>query len=271
VSDPDPRPPGLAVPPGRVLDWISLDRLARRLSRAPAGVAGVAAPPGPLPPGASHRTHAERLALVPDDAGEVVERAPAGAAVLWRDPAAHGGPVLVDPGTHTHDPGAPPGAVHPAVASARSPFPSRPVVVLVQTGPGALDPRVGPLVNRLVELGVEARLAGPTVPPGPHLTRPCTPEPGALLALAADVVVPLDATADAEVRTWLAALGRPPALVEIDAHGTGAVVVGTRSAGPTAAPCARIGLDATAAQLVTLLVRISSSPPPLNGIAVAAP
>ncbi|MCU1352748.1 MAG: hypothetical protein JWM05_1957, partial [Acidimicrobiales bacterium] len=204
--------PTLAVPEGWVLDGSTRERMARQLAAAPAHVAGIVASTGPLPPGTSYRIHAERLSLRPltdvseagssTVAGAVLARADVGCTVGPGEVSVERGTLLVDHGTHAHDPDRALGEPGPASADDRPPFPWRPVVVLFGldaggTGDGDWARR---LVNDLLDEGIESRLAVPAVAPGRHLTQPCQADIASLVALGPDVVVALDATALAAVQ-----------------------------------------------------------------------
>ena len=114
-----------------------------------------------------------------------------------------GATLLVDRGTHVHDPWADAGPLQVASELGRPPFPRRPVVVFAAT---AADPALAEwsrlLVNRLVRRDIEARLALPTVATGLHLTRPCTPGAESVRALDPDVVIALDTDAAAQADAW---------------------------------------------------------------------
>ncbi len=266
--------PGLRVPAGSVIDWIMIDRLARQLSTAPPDVVGVAAPTGPLPPGASYRTHAERLALLPLTAVERVARAPAGAAVLVRDDdqdrlrTDRPGPVLVDRGTHCHDPRATPAEILPAGPAARSPFPVRPVVLFVQGAAGPVDERVHALVDAALAVDVEARMALPALPPGSHMTRPCAPVHASSAALDPDIVVPLDDAGRRSLDEWSALGGPPPIRIELDDDVAGFEVLSWRRGATTAPVRARVGPDVALEAFAQLVNRLSSGPRPLRPLDV---
>jgi hypothetical protein len=268
LPDPDVAIPGLRIPTGCLVDWITLDRLQRQLAVAPGDVVAVAAPTGPLPPGASYRTHAERAALRPLTDTELVARAPAGAAVLRRPDGPAGrsdepGPVLLDHGTHCHDPGTTPPEVLPARPEARSPFPVRPVVLFVACTTD-VDERVHRLVDAALAADVEARLAVRTLPPGEHLTRPCAPVAETYAALGADIVVAMDDAARASLDEWGASDGPPPIRVELDERVDG-VELGRwrRGDGPTPVR-ARFHPTVPVDAFATLAVRLASGPRPLR-------
>ena len=202
----------LVVPEGLIIDEVARERLVRQLARASAGVVGVGAEVGELPPGASYRVHAEWRSLEPLSALVDAPNGNVRGAVLLRpdapfevrgDSVAVDGPVLLDRGAHVHDPWAEIGLVRPASELGRPPFPRRPVVVFAATeADAALSDWARRLVNRLIRRDVEGRLAFPAVEAGLHLTRPCLPTVESMRALAPDVVVTLDAGAREQAGAW---------------------------------------------------------------------
>ena len=114
-----------------------------------------------------------------------------------------GGHLLVDPGAHVHDPWRRVAPIQDASPLGRSPFPRRPVVVLL-----ACEPDVEPLdwarslANNLVRRDVEGRLAMLDIAEGLHLTQPCLPSKVSIRALEPDVIVALDHEALDRIPDW---------------------------------------------------------------------
>lgn len=219
--------PRLVVPEGLVIDEIVRERLERRLAHAPRALVGIGAEATELPPGGSYRTEAEWRSLeldgpaadVPPDAGGVISVR--GAALLrpevgyalrdgvirLTEPEGAGldagaGCILIDPGSHAHDPLRPIGPLLVASERGRPPFARRPVVLFLACEPTGLADWARLLVNRLVRRDVEARLAMHEVAAGVHLTRPCLPAAESVRALAPDVVVALDGAAASAADQW---------------------------------------------------------------------
>src|SRR5262249_10768988 len=136
----------LELPRGWMVDSHTVDRLTWQLEHAPDHIEAVIAPAGPIRAGASYRTHAERLSLLPLTAGrESRQRTWRGAVLAGPGVAVEvgdggvtvdvpGGSVLVDHGAHAHDPRGEDGELRAASEWGRSPFPWRPLVVLVALG-----------------------------------------------------------------------------------------------------------------------------------------
>jgi hypothetical protein len=210
-----------------LLDESSRERLDRQLRRAPAEVAGVAAPVVALAPGASYRVDAEWAALAPlsvasSDTGGVGTAGVRGAVLLRPGvgfTVADGavdvrGAVHIDPGATTHDPGAPLGPLEVASERGRPPFPRRPVVAFLACEPDEARARWAQrMANRLVRRDVEARLLLAAPGDGLHLTRPALPSAESVRALEPDVIVTLDAVAASAAPAWCAS-NRATVLVE---------------------------------------------------------
>ncbi len=263
--------PTLVLPDGWCLDWISIDRLERALAAAPSTVAGVGAASGPLRPGGSYRTHAEWGALRPAHLEPVA--GPVAGAVLVREDVEHevdggqvhvAGPVTLDPGAHVHDPLADPGPIEVAHGEGRSPFPVRPVVVFLAVEAGGGENRWAlRLVNDLLTEDVEARLAAAEVAEGPHLTRPCRPDPASIAALRPQVVVALDAGAAAVASPWCGS-DRRTVVVEVDpVLGREPALVDWRIGRASGRLRARIGTSVGAATFAELVNRLCSGPHPV--------
>jgi hypothetical protein len=220
------RTPRLVVPAGLLVDDSTRDRLARQLERAPDMITGVAAALGPLPAGSSYRVHAEWKSLEPLDAAAVATSNTVTGAVLLRDGVEYRvdgrsvevsrGPLLLDPGTHVHDPRAPVGAPSAAQPHGQSPFPRRPLVVFLSSAADApLAEWARAVVNRLVPRDIEGRLALPVVAEGLHLTGPVAPSEASIRALAPDAIVALDAAAVQHAHDWCGE-SRSMVVIELD-------------------------------------------------------
>jgi hypothetical protein len=268
-------PSTFAIPEAFVVDPIAKQRLARQLRAAPPEVRGIAAVVTPLPPGASYRTHAERLALAPPDAVAPFEATVVRGAVMVRpgvafevgddDVTVAEGPLLVDGGAHVHDPWLPVGAVGDAGPDARPPFPWRPVVALLGAGATRDDELADwarATANGLVRRHVEARIAMPYAFEALHLTRPCAPSDASLDAVAPDVVLALDAEGlDLAVRRY--GDDNWTVVVECVEDPTGGVL-GLDWARGRGAVRARIGRGIAADELADLVQRLRAGPHPLR-------
>lgn len=267
----------LALPDEWVIDPLVTQRLFGQLRAAPSHIVGVATGAGPLPPGSSYRVHAERMMLQPRSA--LTEQGPGplpGAVLLRRDAdvelsldgvVINAGSVLVDHGTHAYDPWQPYRDLHAATVLGRPPFPSRPVVLVVVGDPDeGLDDWARRLVNDLVRLGVEARLAIPAPTRGLHLTHPALPNVESFRALAPDVVLTVDDEARSRVAEWI---GGARSGVVID-------VAGARTADIELVPWrvgqnrsrlrARVGRNVDAAELRDLVNRLLAGPFPIPAL-----
>lgn len=201
----------LVVPEGLVIDQVARARLDQQLDLQPPEVVGVAAEVGELPAGSSYRVEAEWRSLAPISA-LVEPTGPVRGAVLLRRNTRFevsdglvgvDGPIVVDHGTHVHDPQTPLGSLRVASQQGRPPFPRRPVAVFAATEPDAeIADWARRMVNRLVRREVEARLAFPAIADGMDLTRPCLVGAESIAALAPDVIVALDAGAAAQAGAW---------------------------------------------------------------------
>lgn len=284
------RDPVLAVPRSLHVTDATRGRMATVLAAAPPGTLGVVAPATPLVPGASVVSAGEWGLLEPVGTAEHREPEVAGAVLLRPgvgheiladrvriDPAAlvPGATLRIDPGSVASS--APSRVAADARADGRPPFRWRPVVLLLA---GAGDARTaeaaGRLVDALIPLDVEARLA--VADPVPALTRtqPCRPTETSVRALAPDVIVALDdlaldladrwsPTRATSVVVWSPELGDR---IELIAWTVG-VAQGRRRA--------RIGPDADPANVAELIARLAAAPQPVaprspgDGTAAGAP
>ncbi len=130
------------------------------------------------------------------------------------------------------------------------------------------------MVNRLVRREVEGRLAlpfGSSVPDGLHLTRPCVVGARSIEALAADVIVALDAGAAAQAAEWCGT-NRTTVVVEMvdDLEVTSRLVSWQIDRG--ARPGARADQHRGSARRAWrgLLMRLSSGPQPVPPTDAAA-
>lgn len=257
------------------LEAVAADRLARVLDDAPPSVLGVAATSAHLAPGASTRTDAERAVLdapapTPWNGGRLTvgaarlrpgvpyERSDDGLVI-----DAAPGTLLVDAAAHVHDTWAPLGGIEVASPNGRPPFPWRPVVLLL----GAEDDLdladwARQLVNRLLELDIEARLAVPSPPDGRWLTRPCLPVPETVAALAPDVLVTLDDRAHRDAPGWCTL--RRTVHVELDPRpATSIELVSWRLGVEQGRLRARLGQRARPAEVAALVQRLTAGPTPV--------
>jgi hypothetical protein len=268
----------LVVPDEWVIDPLVVQRLSRQLCRAPSHVAGVATGSGPLAAGASYRVHAERLMLQPS--ATITERASGlvRGAVLLRPTARYelvddgvmvdDGPLLVDHGTHAHDPWQRYQDIATATVLGRPPFPSRPVVLVVVGDPDeGLDDWARRLVNDLVRNDVEARLASPAPTRGLHLTHPVLPDETGFRALRPDVVVTVDDAARTKFASW-AGGGRSTLQIDVrSVSGSDPEVVSWRLGADHGPLRARIGRRVDPAALARCVNRLLAGPfpvPPLR-------
>ena len=209
----------LELPADLIIDPVTTDRLVRQLATAPDAVVGVVALRIDVPPGSSTRVQAEWQSLQPLDATHDLD-APADGhridgAVLLRpgiEATTDGDRVLVPQGILRVDPGS---VVHSAIVGAspdqdasdagRSPFPWRPVVLFLATDP--VDPAgtgagLEVLIDALLDLDVEPRLAAPMAPIARRRHGPCAPTAATVEHLAPDVIVALDDAALATAPSW---------------------------------------------------------------------
>jgi hypothetical protein len=202
----------LVVPTGHIIDLVSIERLRLQLDEANDGVSAIIAPVTPLVSGASSRTAAERASLLPRRAALEPAGTARGAALVrngllydvdGETVRVNRGAVVVDPGAVTHDAQRPVTELEDADPAGRSPFPRRPMVLLL-----GLDVDAGrsvwarDMVHALLDSQVEARIAVPVPPAGPHLTRPSRPSQATVVALRPDVVVTLDEAALDVASSW---------------------------------------------------------------------
>jgi hypothetical protein len=264
----------LVCPQGWVVDDLAVERLRWQLAHAPKHVGAAVAPSGDLRSGASYRTHAHHLSLQPMAAVvETSRTAVAGAAVVRPGVGARRddggvdietGTILIDHGTHAHDPERPLPSLRPASALGRSPFPWRPSVVFVALSPSQPDliRWLGGLVNELLGHDVEARLAvaEPVADQigGVNLTRPCLASAASLLALGPDVIAPIDDAALSAVAEWT---GGDADRVLMQDRGAAGVELGASPRPLGAARWAgRFGTDVTAADLAAAVRRLCGLP-----------
>lgn len=277
--------PVLAVPGSLHVTAATRDRMAAVLAAAPPGTLGVVAPATPLPPGGSVVSAGEWGLLEPVGTGEHRDPDVVG-AVLLRPGVGHDvladrvrvDPVAFAPGTALRlDAGSVASAAPTAVAAdarpdGRPPFRWRPVVLFLA---GVDDRRTadaaGGLVDALIPLDVEARLA--VADPAPMLTRtqPCLPTQASVDALAPDVIVALDdvaldladrwsPTRATSVVAWTPPLGDRIELIPW----TIGIAQGRRRA--------RIGPDADPERVAALIARLAAAPQPVApGTAQDAP
>jgi len=261
----------LAVPEGWRVEPLALARMRETLDASGPDIVGVAALAAPLLPGSSHRVLAEWSVL---DDGEPTA-APPGAlagAVLLRAGTRHeivdggvvvtGGSVVVDPRARVHDPYVDPGPVAAAAPEGRSPFPNRPVVVLLSSDADAERAAwAGRLADALLDVDVEARVATAATTSTSRLTRACLPTAESLATLRPDVVVALDGTAVEQAHTWCAGI-RATVVVRLDDDVAGIELVPWRLGVSQGRLRALVGPDVDAPALARLVNRLASGPLP---------
>jgi hypothetical protein len=270
---PDPNLPVLAIPEGWVIDDLARERLARQLAHAPDHIRGVVAETSELPSGTSYRVHAERLCLQPYSVATETRRRAWKGAILVRPGVSfeagdgvvevEGGRLLVDPGSHVHDPWRPIATVVPASALGRPPFPRRPVVVFLACEPEveALD-WTRSLVNNLVRRDVEGRLAMLEIAEGLHLTQPCLPSEESIRALHPDVIVALDPSALEQIPGWCDANRSTVAIQLTPDVAATAELVSWQLGRAQGRLRARIGRRVDSPALVSLVNRLCAGPHP---------
>lgn len=265
--------PVVVVPIDLVLDDVSRDRLVRQLAAAPAHIQAVIAPTAPVPTGSSSRVHAQRLSLTaPAGTQEIVTAEAQGAVALRAGVAFEVHPdhvtfetaaVLVDPGGVTHDPWIAPSPGSVVDPAGRPPFPRRPVTLFLGLDDDlATADHARQLVNNLLRVEVEARLAVTARPEGLNLSGPCPPTRATVEALVPDVIVALDPTALAAVPDWCTS--RATILVELTDDTVHDVeLVSWRLGESSGRLRARIGRQVSARTVEDLLNRLCSGPQPV--------
>jgi len=224
--------PRIAIPEGWILHRVTHRRLWHQLARTEPTYVAVVAQRDDPPPGASCRVHAERRALLPDSDVRHLSGPSVYGAALIRPGVSFAvgddavsvdtGVLLGDNGAVVHDPWLPPGRLEHASPLGRPPTGRRLVLFLGLEPDPYLGDWVRGLVNDLLDLDVEGRIAVPTPTAGLHLTKPCAPTEQSIRALAPEVVVALD---DAAVELSAASLDRRRCHVVRLTAGTGADVV----------------------------------------------
>jgi hypothetical protein len=202
----------LVSPAELVIDARARARLAGHPDRGDPAVSAIVAPVSSLAPGGSYRTHAEWCALEAAKATDATDVPVEGVAIVRvgvkhsvddRIVKVDAGKVLVDATAPSHDPWGDIGSPEPASERGRSPFPRRPLVLFLGLEADlARAVWARNLVNELIGEEIEPRLCVPSVPAGPHLTRPCAPTRESVRALRPDLVVTLDDTAAREAASW---------------------------------------------------------------------
>jgi hypothetical protein len=270
----DPTAPVLALPPELVLDDVARRRLERQLEAAPDDVVGIAASVGPVPPGSSFTTAAERAAMAPMHELRESGGAHIGGAVLLRPEVGfevgpthvqvERGRVLLDRGAAVHDPWRPQTALAVASVEGRPPFRWRPVVLLLGLEADLdLAETARGMANGLLARDVEARLAAPALPEGLYLTNPCLPVVETVEALAPDVVIALDPAALGVASSWCGT-NRSATVVELTQDITyGIRLVSWRVGVAEGRLRARIGRAVDLTELARLVNRLCSGPQPV--------
>lgn len=262
----------VVAPEGWLLEAVALARLHERLAGSPPEVVGVAAVGGALPPGTSHRVLAEWAAIDDDEDEPVVADGPVSGVVLVRAGVphdvvdgcvvVHGGQVVVEPRARAHHPSLGPAPSGPAVPEGRPPFPCRPVVVALASEDDAERVRwAASVVDALVVLDVEARVATTHESVPTLLTAPCLPVPASIDALQPDVVLALDVAAVTHAEAWCRTMRRTVVVV-LDDDVSGVALVPWRLGVAQGRLRARIGRDVDVAALAALINRLASGPLP---------
>lgn len=267
----------LALPDGWLVTELTRERLARVLASQGPEVAGVVARVDRPTPGGSYRTHAERMATRPLDdliattdaelVGAVLLRADGDHEVSDRSVAVGEGRLLIDRGSVAFDPWQDLGATQDASPDGRSPFPYRPVVLLLGLGHDALLADWGrSIVNGLIRADVEGRLAVPAPTEGLHLTVPCLPSAASMRALQPDVLVALDEEALDQATVWLQEAGNRSTVTMLLTPGTEAEpeLVSWRIGEARGRLRARIGRGTRPAVLADLVRRLATGPVPVG-------
>lgn len=269
--------PFLALPDGWLVADLTRERLARILSAQGPDVVGVAAPGDRPPPGASYRSHAERLATRPlDDVIATADRQVTGAVMLRSGTDHHvgegsvtvdAGRLVIDRGAVAFDPWAEPGAVGDASPDGRSPFPYRPLVLILGFDHDAILADWGrSITNGLMRYEVEGRLAVPAPTEGLHLTIPCRPSAASVRALEPDILVALDEEALDRATHWLDEAGDRSTVTVRLTPGTEVEpeLVSWRIGEAQGRLRARIGRGTKADALADLVRRLATGPVPVG-------
>lgn len=280
VEDPDVAPSPsdepaggavLVVPEGRHIDELAVERLRRQLRRAPESVAGVAALDSRPPPGASYRVHAERMAMLPWEATDLVRNTVVDGVVLLRVGVDHlvsadgvevnDAPLLIDHGCPSHDPARPSGPLAPASRLGRPPFPWRPVVALLQLDEDdELTAWANRLADDLVGLDIEPRLLVPRLVAGAHLTCPAEAGQRSVSNLEPEVIVALDRPAAEVAPAWCGS--RATTVIVRDPTRTRSLeLVSFRLGEAPGRLRAYVGAEVEAEELATSIRRFASGPP----------
>ena len=118
------------------------------------------------------------------------------------------------------------------------------------------------IVNRLMARDVEGRLLLPAVPDDLHLTRPATPSEASVRALAPDVIVAIDDTAEAQAQQWCRD-NRSTVVVRFDRSLSSAIeLVSWRVGSASGRVRATIGPLVDAPALASLVRRLCAGPQP---------
>src|SRR5690606_9689979 len=167
-----------------------------------------------------------------------------------------------------HDPTAVEPGLEPASPFGRSPFPRRPVVVLlgVETPADRLE-WARRTANALLAEGVEARLAVRRFPTGDHLTRPCLAGPESLATLRPNAVIPLDDEAAGVVDDWCE--WRATAVIDLTPAGAGPAW-SVDPASRRGRHRARVSLDVAVPDLAGVVHRLAAGPQVLPPVTTAA-
>lgn len=271
------RDPVLALPDGWLLADLARERLVRALAAQGPDVAGVVARADQAPAGGSYLSHAERMAIRPEHDLVVATGRQVAGAVLMRAGVDHevdansvtvgDGRLLVDRGAVAFDPWAGPPPLEDASPDGRSPFPYRPVVLLIGLEHDVLLADWGrATVNGLIRAGCGGRLAVPAPTEGLHLTTPCRPSAPSVRALEPDVVVALDHEALDRATSWLDDAGNRSTVTVLLTPGTETEpeLVSWRIGDSRGRLRARIGRGVKSYVLADLVRRLATGPVPVG-------
>jgi hypothetical protein len=205
----------LLLPEGWHLDEDARSHLEDLLRDEPDEIAAVVIRGTGLAPGMGLRVHNQHLGLAAAGDCALVDEIPAPVAALTRDPTrlhtvdgtlrAVDGSLLVCHDICALDPALLPDELLPAVSLGRSPFPWRPTALVMGFSPSEeMADWASRMVDELIGLDVEARLAIDAGWRSHRLTAACLPCVATLDALAPDVIIALDDHARDLARGWSA-------------------------------------------------------------------
>lgn len=268
--------PVLELSDGWVLAELAEARLRHQLSRVGEEVIGVAAVAEPLASGESFVEHAARCALRPLDATTPHSGDEIVGAVLLRPGVSYTvdddritvtpapGLLLADPGAHVHDPWHPVAPLDPPSEDLRPQFPRRPVVLFLGVRPDVdRADWARSMVNDLLRLGVDARMAVREAAEGLHLSRPCLPDPEVIDALGPQVVIPLDEPTRRVLGRWWGTNRTTMVVDFVDDMRLGVELVSWRIGEAEGRVRGRVGTVGRAPELAAAIDRLCGGPQPV--------